>query len=417
MPRMTSSAGRGNPFRHAETRRLALLFGVVYFAQGMWNLPVQALTIVFKEHGLSAADVADFQLVGTIPWLIKPAYGLLSDFVPLFGRRRKSYFLLTSALAALAGFAIAGTSRLSYAELAVFFGIMGFGLAFTDVLTDALMVECGKPRGLTGTFQSVQWAAIYTASILVGIVGGYFAELRDYRTAFAVAACFPVLSFVMASVSVTEPPVAADAASFRETWAAIRAAARAREIWLVAAFIFFFTFSPSFGPAFLYYQTDVLGFSQQFIGILDAITSVGYIAGAVLYAPLSRRLPLKTIVVWWIGISAVAALGYLLYRGVASALVISPIFGVVAMVTDLAFLDLAAKACPRRVEGTFFALLMAVHNGGMQLSMNVGGRLYDAVGYTPLVWITALTTALAWAFVPFVNIDRIESRARAEAVA
>jgi len=414
---MTSSAGRGNPFRHAETRRLALLFGVVYFAQGMWNLPVQALTIVFKEHGLSAADVADFQLVGTIPWLIKPAYGLLSDFVPLFGRRRKSYFLLTSALAALAGFAIAGTSRLSYAELAVFFGIMGFGLAFTDVLTDALMVECGKPRGLTGTFQSMQWAAIYTASILVGIVGGYFAELRDYRTAFAVAACFPVLSFVMASVSVTEPPVAADAASFRETWAAIRAAARAREIWLVAAFIFFFTFSPSFGPAFLYYQTDVLGFSQQFIGILDAITSVGYIAGAVLYAPLSRRLPLKTIVVWWIGISAVAALGYLLYRGVASALVISPIFGVVAMVTDLAFLDLAAKACPRRVEGTFFALLMAVHNGGMQLSMNVGGRLYDAVGYAPLVWITALTTALAWAFVPFVNIDRIESRARAEAVA
>jgi hypothetical protein len=53
----------------------------------------------------------------------------------------------------------------------------------------------------------------------------------------------------------------------------------------------------------------------------------------------------------------------------------------------------------------------------MQLSMNVGGRLYDAVGYTPLVWITALTTALTWIFVPFVKIHRIEARARAETAA
>ncbi|HEY3066570.1 MAG TPA: MFS transporter [Methylomirabilota bacterium] len=411
---MASGAGRGNLFASADARRLALLFGVVYFAQGMWNLPVQALTIVFKEQGLSAADVADFQLVGTLPWLLKPAYGLLSDFVPLFGRRRKSYFLLTSALAALAGFAIAAPHRLSYAHLAVLFGTMGFGLAFTDVLTDALMVEFGRPRGLTGPFQSVQWTAIYAASILVGIVGGYFAELRDYRTAFALAGGFPLVSFVMAWLFVAEPPAAAGSEGFRETWTAIRAAARAREIWLVAAFIFFFMFSPSFGPAFLYYQTDVLGFSQQFIGVLDAITSVGYMVGALLYAPLSRRLPLRTIMVWSIGASAVASLGYLVYRDTASALVISPLFGAVAMLTDLAFLDLAAKACPRHVEGTFFALLMAVHNGGMQLSMNVGGRLYDAVGYTPLVWITAVTTAAAWIFIPFVKVDRIEARARAE---
>ena len=43
------------------------------------------------------------------------------------------------------------------------------------------------------------------------------------------------------------------------------------------------------------------------------------------------------------------------------------------MITQLAFLDLAAKACPPRVEGTFFALLMSVFNGGTQLSQNVGG--------------------------------------------
>jgi hypothetical protein len=26
-----------------------------------------------------------------VPWTIKPAFGLLSDFVPLFGSRRRNY--------------------------------------------------------------------------------------------------------------------------------------------------------------------------------------------------------------------------------------------------------------------------------------------------------------------------------------
>jgi predicted MFS family arabinose efflux permease len=56
---------------------------------------------------------------------------------------------------------------------------------------------------------------------------------------------------------------------------------------------------------------------------------------------------------------------------------------------------------------------MSVFNAGSQLSQNVGGRLYDWYGYTPLVVISAAFTALAWVLVPFVRIDRIERRARA----
>jgi predicted MFS family arabinose efflux permease len=87
------------------------------------------------------------------------------------------------------------------------------------------------------------------------------------------------------------------------------------------------------------------------------------------------------------------------------------------MITQLAFLDLAAKACPRGVEGTFFALLMSVYNGGVQLSTNVGGRLYTEIGFTPLVLVSAAGTAAALLLVPLVNIDAIEARARAAAAA
>lgn len=406
---------RLHPFQTPEVQRLALLFAVVYFAQGMWYLPNQTITIVLKERGLSAGQVAQFFAITTVPWLVKPLYGLLSDFVPLFGRRRKSYFLLTTALAALGATALALLREHPWITLVSLVTAMGLGLAFTDVLTDALMVEHGRAHGLTGAFQAVQWAAIYAAAILVGVVGGYFAEHRDLRGAFGVAAAFPVASWVMALVFVRERPQGDDSGLARETWRAVRDATRQRDLWVVAGFILVWTFSPSFGPSLLYYQTDVLGFSQQFIGALDSLSAAGAVVGAFVYAPLSRRVPLRRLINLSIGLGVAGTLAYLLYRDPVSAVLIATTFGAAGMITQLSFLDLAAKAAPRRVEATFFALLMSVYNAGAQASQVVGSHLYDRVGLRPLILIAAGATAVAWLLVPLVRIDRIEAKARAEA--
>lgn len=421
---------RLNPFKTADARRLALLFGIVYFAQGMWYLPNQSITIVLKDRGLSAGQVADFFLITIVPWLIKPVYGLLSDFVPLFGRRRQSYFLLTCFLAATAGLILAWGDPIAQGEIrtldvfgvATFtlvagvglFTVMALGLAFTDVLTDAMMVENGRPRGLTGAFQSVQWACITIASVVVGELGGYLAESRSLRLAFFLAACFPIISLSMGAAVLREPATRFDKAAVVQTWSAIRRALGEREIWLVAGFIFFFWFSPSFGPAFLYYQTDILKFSQQFIGRLAALGALSGVVGAFVYAPLSRRVSLKRVINISIGFGVAGTLSYLLYRDAISAVIITVAFGAISMITQLAFLDLAAKACPPRVEATFFALLMSVFNLGLQLAENVGARLYDKIGYSPLVYIATAMTAVTWLLVPLVRIDRIEAKARAE---
>src|SRR5437867_6576517 len=212
---------RLNPFKTPDTQRLAVLFGVVYFAQGMWYLPNQAITIVLKDRGLAAGQVADFFLITTIPWLIKPVYGLLSDFVPLFGRRRQSYFLLTSGLAALAGLLLAVLRVHTPPRIALLFTAMGLGLAFTDVLTDALMVENGKRLRLTGGFQAIQWASIYVASFAVGIGGGALTESGELHLAFLLSALFPMISFVMAACFIREPRVRRQKGQFEAAWKAI----------------------------------------------------------------------------------------------------------------------------------------------------------------------------------------------------
>ena len=396
----------------AEARRLATLFAIVYFSQGMVYLPDQVVAIVFKERGLTAGQLAGFAWITTIPWFVKPLYGLLSDFVPLFGTRRRSYFLITSAMAALSAVAVSLMPGAPYATLAVVITLLWLGVGFTDVLTDALMVETGKPRGLTGVFQSVQWGALGAASILAGVIGGSLAERRAFATAFALVACFPVVSFLMAAFVVREPPARPNLEGLGETWAAIRGSLGQLELWTVAAFIFFYAFSPSFGPAFFYYETDALGFSQTFIGVLASLGAAASIAGAALYARLARAFPLKRLIVWSIGAASVSTLAYLLYRGRVSAVVITLVFGAVAMTTQLAFLDLAAKACPRHAEATFFALLMSIYNLGTRSSEWVGANLYDRVGYTPLVLISTVFTAAAWILVPVVPIDDIEAAAR-----
>jgi len=78
-----------------------VLFGVVYFAQGMWYLPNQAITIILKDRG-SARPGRRLLPDRLIPWVIKPCTDSSRTSCRSSGARQ-SYFLLTSAMAGSRG--------------------------------------------------------------------------------------------------------------------------------------------------------------------------------------------------------------------------------------------------------------------------------------------------------------------------
>ena len=403
-------------FHHPVARRLAFVFAVVYFAQGMYYLPDQPVKFTLKEtFGYSASQVATFFVITKFAWNIKPVYGLISDFVPLFGRRRKSYFLLTSGLAATASLTLALLPAHSPLTMGILMTIMGLGLAFNDVLTDALMVENGKRLDLTGGFQAIQWAAINAATIAVGVGGGLLTQGGWLHVAFTLAALFPLVSLAMAVFAIEEPRVRREPGQFQKTWRVIRGSLGSRDLWVVAGFMLFWIFSPSIGVPLFYYQTDVLKFSQSFIGLLDSLAAAAMIVGALAYGVFSKRWPLKRLLNVAVGIAVVSTLLFLLYRDPISAVAVALVYGVIYMFGQLAFLDLAAKACPRQAEGTFFALLMSVYNIGMNGSEYTGARLYDVIGYHWLIVLSAAFSALCFLLVPLVRVEEIEARARAAA--
>src|SRR5262245_9838201 len=147
---------------------LSVLFGLLYFVQGIVEptegLLSQPTKSLLRQWEHSAASAAWFAAILSLPWAIKPLYGLLTDFRPLAGSRRRSYLLLTTSVAC------AGLSALYFLPLGSDRGTLlltllllpAVAIAYSDVVTDALMIEVGQPRGLTGRLQSIQWASIYT---------------------------------------------------------------------------------------------------------------------------------------------------------------------------------------------------------------------------------------------------------------
>ncbi len=84
----------------SAVNRLLLFFALVYVVEGLGQivgLIAQPLNYYLKEvHGWTPVQVTAYITVFNIPWIIKPVYGLISDFVPMFGYRRKSYLLIAN---------------------------------------------------------------------------------------------------------------------------------------------------------------------------------------------------------------------------------------------------------------------------------------------------------------------------------
>src|SRR5215470_9118193 len=142
---------------HGEARtirRLLIFFALVYVVEGMGQivgLIYQPLNYYLKEaHGWSPVQVTAFLTVFNLPWIIKPLYGLVSDFVPLFGYRRKSYLLIANA-AASCGFLL--VTQLTVPDRLVFaLMLTAYAMAISSTLCGAVLVENGQRLKESGTF-------------------------------------------------------------------------------------------------------------------------------------------------------------------------------------------------------------------------------------------------------------------------
>jgi MFS family permease len=404
----------GTIARRGPIAGLAVLFGLLYFVQGIAEptegLIAQPVRSLLIDWQYPAASIGQFAAMVSLPWSIKPLFGLLSDFVPLFGRRRKSYLLLSSGIASvsLLGLYWFSPQSGSIVGLLVWLLVPTTAVAISDVVIDALMVEKGQPLGMTGQLQSVQWAAMYSAMILTGSLGGWLAQRQLQSVGFLICGLLLLPTIVLVALFVREPVQPLSRSTVRDEFRQLVRTARRPVILAIAAFLLLLNFNPFSVAVLQSYMTEELKWDEQFYGHTVSLQAIGSVVASLAYASYCRRVSSRWLVHLAILQGVLATASYWLMGSQTSAVCVSLCVGFTYMTATLVQLDLAARVCPPQVSATVFASLMSITNIGIALSYYCGGHLYDWIAealdrptaFHLLVGIGAATTAACWLLAP-----------------
>ncbi|GBF96737.1 folate-biopterin transporter chloroplastic [Raphidocelis subcapitata] len=399
---------------------------LVYFVQGILGLSRLALSFYFKDDlKVDPAQVAVLTGIAGIPWMIKPLYGFISDSVPLFGYRRRSYLVICGFLGAASWTALAtAVDTPTGAVAAMVAGALS--TAASDVVVDSIV-------GTTGSLQSLCWGSSAVGGIASAYFSGSLVQAWGVHPVFAVTAAFPLLVSV-AALLIDEPRAAAppprargasDAPSpaparaslaasaaalaprLREQGAALWGAVARREILLPTVFVFLWQATPTADSAMFYYYTNELHFDAEFLGRVRLAGAVASLAGVALYNTAFKKVPLKRMFFWaMVSGTALGSTQLLLVSGANRALGLSDELFVLGdsvvltvlgqaraaagaccrrgrvLVSFMPVLVLAARLCPEGVEATLFATLMSILNGGAFVGSALGAGLTAAFGVT-----------------------------------
>jgi hypothetical protein len=427
--------------------RLKWIFGTTYTVQGSSALS-DIPTLYFIKFVLQMGDAGGqlFQSLKSIGWLIKPLWGFISDRFPIFGYRRRSWFILMASL----GFVFWVVNALM-----AFVGIripllylVGFNLAFStyafvDVVSDALMVEQGRRLRRVASFINFQWTMLSISNAAATAVSGWFQEQIQqgqlaYWMIFLATGMPPLFTAVIGFLNIPEERLTASDNSQttplnwrRAGGAAIRglksapaymlAIGRENKLMMILAlFIFLWNFSPSVGYIERSYLIDVRGFTPSAFGIILSLQALMFLLSILAYRWIIHRWP---YIRWYhylsamIGLMVVAfPLSFYFYldpehpwwnlfpialldnwnpfpqwnRYVWFRLVFSLLFGFATIPAFMIPLRIAGEVVKLRSAGMSYAFLMALSNVTNTFEGLVGGALYWFFTRPQAAWLVEL---------------------------
>ncbi|WP_299487484.1 folate/biopterin family MFS transporter [Acaryochloris sp. IP29b_bin.137] len=372
---------------------LAIL--MVYFVQGILGLARLAVSFFLKDDlGLTPAQVAAMMGIAALPWVIKPIFGFVSDSVPIFGYRRRSYLILSGLLGCLAW---AGMASIVHTSIAATIAIVlsSLSVAISDVIVDSLVVERVRQESQSdaGSLQSLCWSATALGGILTAYFSGWLLAHMSTQSVFWITATFPLLVSAIAGL-IADPKVGTqiNLDSTKQQVSQLWQAITQKQILLPVIFVFFWQATPSSEAAFFFFTTNDLGFDPEFLGRVRLVTSLAALLGIWVFQRYLKAVPVRRIFLWSTLIAA--ALGMttlLLVTHTNRALGISDewfslgdslILTVMGQIAYMPVLVLAARLCPPGIEATMFALLMSVSNLAGLLSHESGALIMHGLGIT-----------------------------------
>ena len=333
----------------------------VYFVQGALGLSRLAVSFFMKDElHLSPTDMAAIGGITSLPWLIKPLYGFLSDGIPIFGYKRRSYLIIAGIFGCLSWLAL-GTIVTDATSAVAAITLGSASVAVSDVVADSIVVE--KSRMITneissgsditststseqniltsttidttmnidnnsnnneiyttdiqtiqniesvpesvaaGALQSLCWSAAAIGGILSAYFSGSLLQTVTPRIVFCLTAFFPLLisavSFLIDEKPENfQPSIKEFTSTVTEKFVSLKETLINPKLYLPVLFIFCWQATPQPDSAMFFFTTGELGFQPEFLGKVRLAASLAALAGVTIYRTFLKDISIKQVILW-----------------------------------------------------------------------------------------------------------------------
>ncbi|WOL19672.1 putative folate-biopterin transporter 2 isoform X1 [Canna indica] len=409
----------------AEETHWSFVFGVISvygISQGLGGAIARvAIDYYWKDVQMvqpSAAQV--YQGVASIPWVVKPLWGLLTDVLPVLGYRRRPYFILSGLLGIISMLILSLHSKLHivFALLAIIGG--SASVAIADVTIDACVAQNSRCHpSLAADMQSLCGLSSSIGRLLGFSISGLLIHAIGSQ---GVLGLLSIPSLLVLAVALIMKEVHIPNFAYGEVFQKFQQASQTMwttlqcpSVWRPCLYMYVsFALSFNIQEGMFYWYTDENSgpsFSQETIGFIFSVGSVGSLLGVLLYQNTLKDYPFRGLLFWAQLLSGIAGmLDLVLVFRLNSKLGLPDFFlavidesvsQMIGRIKWMPLLVLSSKLCPSGIEGTFFALLMSIDNFGLLTSSWAGGLLLH------LLKVTHTEFNNLWAAILIRNIMRV----------
>ena len=344
---------------------------------------------------LQASEVSVYMALMMFPWLCKPIFGLFSDNIPLFGYRRRSYLIALNAIAAICSSAVlAGTP----ASFIFSYAVLQIAIAASTVITLGTGVQYGRETGQTKKYLLLQTVFYHCGVMAAAIAGGWICKrylpAQAIQFALPAASAFALLLALATFKLMVEKKTSVDPYQIKKTLKLTLQHARSSKSLLSASMIFCWSIAMALSVPLYYYETNVLHFEQELVGMLNGINSAGMLAGTAIYAICVKNQSFKTHLRLLLALGLLSIFSYLLLSTPMSACAIEAVRGMANMIGLLIIYGLAAEICLPGAEVFVMGYLVAMRTLGMEFWTAVNGYVFSNFLHEQFPALTVIAGAI-----------------------
>jgi len=308
-----------NTKKKAKMARNKISILLIGFYAGLCVISDLAVKYYFKDKKkVETANLTRILIIFKIPYLIKPLYGLLLDFFPIFGYKKKSYLFICFIvnISSWYLFILVNDKHMIFSIICLLF--VNISLSFTTVIGSAIQVDLSKMYENEKSSIGEKTSQLMSEYFIIKSVGtlvpsffkGFLIEKYTNDIIFYISgliSLFILISdIVLVERKIDEKPKKKLSSSLLESekeknkkeenkTEQIINLMKNKNVIILLSLIFILESSPFCVSPLFYYETNVLNLNPKDLSYIDFLSQISIIIVIYIYKNLCFKYNFKAI--------------------------------------------------------------------------------------------------------------------------